>query len=516
MLRPCMWRAIVNLLCFLLSSSIAYAQTTITSAYPDFGDGRINGFELGGDSTLAGAASNELRLTRSVGGLYGTAYYKKLVNLQNDRSFSAHFSFKMADGYCFTGNGADGLAFVIQQTSNTAGSSGGGLGYAGVTPSFVVEFDTFNNGPTVGEPNNNHIGINIDGDTSSLAVYSPAEVLNNSSTYYAWVDYNGLTDTVEVRFNTSNVRPASSILSHSLDLAANLSSDVYVGFSAATGGCWETHTIQSFYFNNDTVSGGIVPAETAYTSAPSTVLLASDKSSIVGDGVETALLSATVLDINGDPVNGATVNFTTSLGTLSSPSAVTNASGVATVSLSATSAGSASVRAQVVGGAFEARSVDVTAVPTPAATSTPTPVPTQELSPTATPTPVASNVPTSKPTPKLSEAEKACGRRGLVSPKLGRCSEPNGRFLVRGSTVYYTMDRYRIKNNRDYVAFAIPVSTAKARDSRRTRNVLLRGPQGSRRAVFANLQQGCWAFNYEVRRGRNSVACSTTRYYLIR
>ena len=303
---------IINLPVCLFFSTVIWAQTTITSAYPDFEDGRINGFELGGDATLAGASNNELRLTRSLDSPYGTAYYKKLVNLENDRSFSAHFSFKMTEPICYTGMGADGLAFVIQQTSNIAGTTGGGLGYAGVTPSFVVEFDTFNNGPTVGEPNNNHIGISVDGDTSSVAVYSPAELLNDGSTYYAWVDYDGATNNVEVRFSTSNIRPASSVLSYSLDLATNLSSDVYVGFSAATGGCKEVHTIQSFYFNNDLIDGGITPNETSYVSAPTMVLLASDDNSIVGDGVDSAILSATVLDINGDPVNGATVSFTTS------------------------------------------------------------------------------------------------------------------------------------------------------------------------------------------------------------
>ncbi len=497
---------IINLPVCLFFSTVIWAQTTITSAYPDFEDGRINGFELGGDATLAGASNNELRLTRSLDSPYGTAYYKKLVNLENDRSFSAHFSFKMTEPICYTGMGADGLAFVIQQTSNIAGTTGGGLGYAGVTPSFVVEFDTFNNGPTVGEPNNNHIGISVDGDTSSVAVYSPAELLNDGSTYYAWVDYDGATNNVEVRFSTSNIRPASSVLSYSLDLATNLSSDVYVGFSAATGGCKEVHTIQSFYFNNDLIDGGITPNETSYVSAPTMVLLASDDNSIVGDGVDSAILSATVLDINGDPVNGATVSFTTSLGSLSASSAVTDANGVASVTLSGSSAGSATVRAQVVGGAFETKEIEVTEAPTPV------PTPTATSTPTATP----SATPSERPKPKLSEAERVCRQKGLKVPDIGRCYEPNGQFYVRGNTVYYTIDRYRFRTSRDYLAIAMPVSRAKSRDSRKTHDVLLRGPMHTRRAVFPSLQRGCWAFQYKVKRGRNILACSSLRYYLIK
>ena len=45
----------------------------------------------------------------------------------------------------FLGNqdfGADGIAFVIQPISNDEGSLGGGIGYAGISPSIAIEFDT--------------------------------------------------------------------------------------------------------------------------------------------------------------------------------------------------------------------------------------------------------------------------------------------------------------------------------------------------------------------------------------
>ncbi len=62
--------------------------------------------------------------------------------------------------------GADGIAFVLQNQSLNAGSSGGGLGYAGITPSFAVEFDTYNNGSH--EPIQDHLAIIGNGNASGV------------------------------------------------------------------------------------------------------------------------------------------------------------------------------------------------------------------------------------------------------------------------------------------------------------------------------------------------------------
>jgi len=57
--------------------------------------------------------------------------------------------------------GADGICFVFQQQSSNAGSSGGGLGYQGITPSLAVEFDTYQNG---WDPAFCHTAIEKNGD----------------------------------------------------------------------------------------------------------------------------------------------------------------------------------------------------------------------------------------------------------------------------------------------------------------------------------------------------------------
>ena len=80
-------------------------------------------------------------------------------------------------------------------------------------------------------------------------------------------------------------------------------------------------------------------------SAPATVMVTANPTSVVADGISTSTLTALVKDVNGNPAPGQSVAFVTTRGAVTSP-AVTNASGVATAILtSPTTAGTASVTA---------------------------------------------------------------------------------------------------------------------------------------------------------------------------
>jgi len=74
-----------------------------------------------------------------------------------------------------------------------------------------------------------------------------------------------------------------------------------------------------------------------------------DKSSIVGNSSDAATFSAIVKDANGNPVAGQTVSWSTDRGALSAATSTTNASGVATIRLTGSVAGSAQVSAEVNG-----------------------------------------------------------------------------------------------------------------------------------------------------------------------
>lgn len=70
-------------------------------------------------------------------------------------------------------------------------------------------------------------------------------------------------------------------------------------------------------------------------------------STLVADGASQTLIRATVTDVNGDAAAGKTVNFTTTAGTLSAASQITNSQGIAEVKLtSSTITGTTTVRAE--------------------------------------------------------------------------------------------------------------------------------------------------------------------------
>ncbi len=227
-------------------------ERTIPIAVSSFAEAEDR-FQLNGAAVVEGAS---LKLNPAAGNLYGTAFYKQLVTLPSNRSFSAYFTFRITNPDCGTGGGADGLAFVVQTDSTAVGSMGGGIGYAGILPAVAIEFDTFKN-DGFKDPDDNHIGIGLGGDPESLAT-APAPVhFIDGNTHHAWIDYDGSEDQLEVRLSSSPERPEEAAFSYTTALEDELASQVYVGFTAATGSCNEQHDIRSFYFSNDFIPGGI-------------------------------------------------------------------------------------------------------------------------------------------------------------------------------------------------------------------------------------------------------------------
>ena len=107
-------------------------------SYPDFSS--IEGINLGADAAVVG---NAIRLTRATYGQTGRMWTDGKLNIAD--GFTSDFAFRFTDQGGI--GAADGLAFVIQDVSATAsGLSGGGMGWAGIDRSLIVEFDTYNNG----------------------------------------------------------------------------------------------------------------------------------------------------------------------------------------------------------------------------------------------------------------------------------------------------------------------------------------------------------------------------------
>lgn len=234
-----------------------------TLLFNDFSD--VSGLTLNGSASQVG---NALRLTPANFGQSGSAFSTTPVSLALDASFSSAFEFQIT-GRGGLGNGADGLTFTVQTQSNNVGGLGGGLGYQGIANSVAVEFDTFNNGEFGGS---NHVGIDLNGSTASVVstgFLSPD--FDNGSVWSAWVDYDGATDLLEVRFAEGSMasRPVASMLSHTVDLVSVLSTtDAFIGFTSGTGSGFGNHDILAWQFNND-----FDPIDNIGVPAPGTLLL---------------------------------------------------------------------------------------------------------------------------------------------------------------------------------------------------------------------------------------------------
>lgn len=344
--------AILMLVLLLAAPSAKAATFTITAAIPAFNSTNIMAWQLNASAQLVGSA---IRLTPAVPQANGSAFFKNRVSLANQRSFSSYFVLQFSQP---STPPADGIVFTLQTQSNDASSSGGGLGYKGIKPSVGIEFDTWKNVEDgINDPNANHVGLNVNGDVTSIITANPPGALANN-TWHVWVDYNGPSHDLQVRMNTAANRAASTlVLQTTRDLASDIGADVYVGFTGGTGGAYENHDVQAFYFAND-----YQPIDTSthtYNPAATSLALSATPASIKNDGTQSAVVTAVVRDTAGAVMPGQTVTFSTSLGTLSSSTAVSDSSGQASVTLTSQAIGSALIRATAVGGTYGETSVQV-------------------------------------------------------------------------------------------------------------------------------------------------------------
>lgn len=235
-----------------LFSGIAHAEV-VQVYYNDFSDTsniQLNGFAAAHSPN----ADGELRLTGGDLQEAGSAFFLSPFTLPEDASFSSFFSFNIdatPGGKDSDGLGGDGLVFTLQTVSNTAGTQGGGLGYMGLVNSIGVEFDTWGNG-IFDDISDNHAGINVNGSVISVESIDEPTRFNDGDSWYVWVDYDGSTDELEVRYSLYPTRPTGYSLSYNIDLVDIFNSNpVYVGFTASSGGAAQIQNIEQFAFENE-------------------------------------------------------------------------------------------------------------------------------------------------------------------------------------------------------------------------------------------------------------------------
>ncbi|MGI9415598.1 MAG: lectin-like domain-containing protein [Hyphomicrobiales bacterium] len=199
--------------------------------------------QVAGDQTRNGA----LRLTNALW-QGASAFLTTPISISDDASFSSYFRFQMTNPMGQTGEiqGADGIVFAVQTASNEVGATGGGIGYEGIAPSVGIEFDTWRNGV---DADDNHVGINLNGSRQSVVARHVETPFNNGKVWHAWVDYDGRTDRLTVRWSSGDQRPSEAMLARTVDLAEVLGkTEVFIGFSSGTGAAGNTHDILSWQF----------------------------------------------------------------------------------------------------------------------------------------------------------------------------------------------------------------------------------------------------------------------------
>jgi hypothetical protein len=235
-------------------------------SYTDFSD--VSGLTLNGTTSQAG---NALRLTNATYWNSGSVFTTQSTSLGALNSFSTYFQFRITnsggDISDASGPGADGIVFVVQTVSNNVGGSGGSIGYGGINNSVGIEFDTFDNGPggSFNDPNGNHVGIDVNGNIASIATVTEPTLFNNGNVWNAWVDYNGATNLLEVRWAQTTSRPLAAQLSSTIDLVDALGQDTaYLGFTSGTGLAWGTHEILSWEYRDSFSPITTVPEPNTY------------------------------------------------------------------------------------------------------------------------------------------------------------------------------------------------------------------------------------------------------------
>lgn len=246
------WRALGRAALGALLALVSFGRIHAQVVFPDFSSTSnlvlTDAVGMGGNVLLA-ASNRDKR---------GAMFYASALPVSQ---FSTRFEFRISspggqsDG---TSAGADGIAFVIQREGvNSIGSFDSGLGYGGIGQSIAIEFDTFQNtnleGNTYIDPDSNHVGLNLHGSMASLLTQPVASAFDQGQVWTAWVDYDGAT--LELRLSESGVRPASALLSYSIDLAATLGgSTAYFGFTGSTGKAYGDHELLSWVLQENSAA----------------------------------------------------------------------------------------------------------------------------------------------------------------------------------------------------------------------------------------------------------------------
>ena len=175
----------------------------------------------------------------------GSLWYNSIFDLTKYSTFKVTFDFVL-DGF------ADGITFSVIDANNgndALGYNGGYLGYEGIPNSFAVEFDIFHNmnWDPIYTNDPDHVGIDINGSVVSIISSTNVPNLNDGALHTATIEFDIINNTISV-----TVDNFISISNYSLPVELNFS-NVYFGFTGATGAVSATQYVDNFNLNLSSV-----------------------------------------------------------------------------------------------------------------------------------------------------------------------------------------------------------------------------------------------------------------------
>ena len=196
----------------------------------------------------------------------GRALYSSPIRLldphtKTPASFETTFAFQVNNASHLssdsTGHGGSGLTFIIVPDEFTVGRHGPWLAMLNDAceddyKAVAVEFDTHRS-PGFGDPNDNHVGINLGSivSTRTINVSDFGIVLNDCLVHQAWITYDGPRRWMDIRLGSKHEDyPSKPIFSEQLDLSPFLNEYMFVGFSASTGNLTQIHNVLSWNFTS--------------------------------------------------------------------------------------------------------------------------------------------------------------------------------------------------------------------------------------------------------------------------
>lgn len=174
----------------------------------------------------------------------GQMWHEQMIDLRKD------FSVKFRMNFGTSVTGADGMTFTLQTSCLSEGGHASAMGVAGISPSLILEFDTYFNSSR-NDPNANHIALFKNGDNNHGSENQlPNIVGSNNVTVNNMED--GVWRTVLVTWDAENQTFAMNysgfdLLSYTGDIVNDIFDGnpiVYWGFTGATGGSTNEHRVQ--------------------------------------------------------------------------------------------------------------------------------------------------------------------------------------------------------------------------------------------------------------------------------